>query len=214
MLVTQINNHVATALSQLLQQYQGQPRITGLITALVAQIQNLENALYPIDAGRQLYNGNAVGTQLDNLGTLIGLPRNGLPDNEYLVLLLGTIAEDNSDTTQSTLINIVQTLFEATNVFVFTPNSPGNPHYGRVNAVVSFSVGGAQIPSSLYTIIENIILNSIAAGVSLVYLSTHNASYAFSTSGPQAWCSGCSDLNNPKSTDGQIASLIYNNSVQ
>ena len=213
MLVTKINNHVQQALARLLQQYQGYPRITALITAFVTQIQNLENGLYAIDAGRQIYNGNAVGLQLDNLGTLIGLARNGLPDNQYLVLLRGTIAEDNSDTTQATLVNIIQTVFEATNVFVMTPNSPGGP-LGMPPATISFSVGGAQIPSTLYNIVETIILNSIAAGVNLVYLSTHNAANSFSTAGPQAWCSGCSDLNNPQSTDGQIASLIYNNPAQ
>lgn len=125
MIVSIINNHVQQALARLLQQYQGQPRMASIITALVQQIQNLENAIYPLDVGRQIYQGSAYGAQLDALGTLIGLSRNGLTDSEYLIFLLGTIAEDNSDTTQRTILNIVQTLFTATNVFIKTPDSFG-----------------------------------------------------------------------------------------
>lgn len=208
--VTEISNHVQQALQRFLQQYQGQPRLTGLMTALVNQIQNLENALFVIDAQRQIYNGQAIGEQLDNLGTLIGLKRNGLSDSEYLILLLGTIAEDNSDTTQDTLLNIVQTVFNAQQVFCKTPNSPGGPT-STGNAYIAFSVGGSTVDSALYTLIETIVLNSIGAGISLVYISRFGAGKAFSTAGPQAWCGGCSDLNNPLPTDALIGGLIYNN---
>lgn len=215
MIVTQINDHVVQALNRLLQQYKGLPGIAGLLTALITQIQDLENAIYPIDQYRQL--AFAYGTQLDNLGQVIGLPRNGLPDNEYFVLLLGTIAENNSDTTAATMLNIVQTVFQASNVFIKTPNSPGGGPLIRhriAPAQVSFGIGDPQSPASLDGVIEQIIQNSIAAGVSIVYLSSFANAGAFSTAGPQAWCRGCSDLNNPQPTDGVIGSLIYNNPVQ
>jgi hypothetical protein len=208
MIVTQITNHVQQALNRLLQQYQGRPNITGLLTALITQCQLLENAIYPIDQYRQL--AYAYGEQLDNIGTVIGLERNGLPDNEYFVLLLGTIAENNSDTTAPTMLNIVQTIFQSSNVFIKTPNSGGSGPFGMtMNANVAFGVGSPVTPATLNVQLEQIVLASLAAGVALFYISRFNSAGAFSTAGPQSWCRGCSDLLNPQPTDGVIGSLIF-----
>lgn len=215
MIVTKINNHVQQALARLLQQYQGLPLLSGFLTALIAQIQNLEDAIYPLDALRQLQN--AYGQQLDNLGQIIGLSRNGMPDNEYFILLLGTIAEDNSDTTAPALLYIVQTVFQAANVFIKDPNSPGGeqPDPSLVNAArVAFCVQNPSSPASLDTVIQQIIQNSIGAGISLVYLSTFTGATAVCAAGPQSWVGGCSDLNNPLPTDAVIAGLVYNNKAE
>src|SRR5271166_5121103 len=146
MIVTEITNHVQQALNRLLEQYKGKPGIAALITALVTQIQDLENGFYPIDQLRQL--AYAYGQQLDNLGTVIGFERNGLPDNEYFVLLLGTIAENNSDTTIPTMLHIVETVFQATTVFIKTPNSVGSPPLDQVKpAWISFGIANPQSPA-------------------------------------------------------------------
>lgn len=215
MLATKITNHVEEALSQLLQQYKGRPRIEGLLSALVQQIQDLENATFDMNEARQLFNGTtypSVGAQLDGIGQIVGAKRNGLNDAEYLVIILGTIAENNSDSTAPALLNIVVSVFQAISVFIKDPNSPGHPDSP---AQISFGVGDPQTPTDLYPVVEQIIKNSIGAGISIVYISTFNNAHAFSTDGPQSWCRGCSDLNNPDpDNDGQIASLIFNNPVQ
>lgn len=210
MIVTKITTHVQDALNRLLQQYQGRPNITALLTALVTQIQDLENAMYPIDQYRQLYS--AYGQQLDNLGEVIGLERNGLTDNEYFVLFLGTIAENNSDTTAPTMLNIIKTIFQSSDIFIKTPNSAGVGPFGlEPGATIAFGVGSQLTPASLNLQLEQIVLASIAAGVSLYYLTRFKSgtATAFSTAGPQPWCGGCSDLNNPQPTDAVIGSLIY-----
>lgn len=214
MLVTEITTHVQDALGRLLQQYQGKPGIAALLSAIVEQIQQLENGMFPIDQGRQIFNGSAVGAQLDGLGQLIGLSRNGLTDAQYLVLLLGTIAEDNSDTTAETLLNIVQTVFEATNVFIKDSNSPGSyPLSLDSPATVAFGVGSPQIDPSLYPIVERIIQNSVGAGIAVYYLSSFDAANAFAMAGPQPWVKGFADLNVPGS-GGKFASLVFNNPTQ
>lgn len=213
MIVQKINDHVLQALDRLLQQYRGMVRIEGIISSLVEQIQDLENAFYPLDQYRQLQF--AYGAQLDGLGQIIGLSRNGLSDSEYFILLLGTISENNSDTTAAALLNIVQTVFQATSVFIKTPNSPGEGPLGATPpATVAFGIGNPTIDPSLYPVVEQIILNSLGAAISITYLSTFNAQRAFSTAGPQAWCRGCSDLYNPTPDDGLGAGLIYNNLAQ
>lgn len=217
MLATEIPNHVQLALGRLLTQYKNKPGIVGVITALVNQIQALENGIFPLDQGRQLKF--AVGAQLDQLGTLIGIERNGVDDATYVVLLMGTIAENNSDGTSIALLNIVQTVFEASTVFIKTPNSAGI----GAPAQVAFGVGDPQISPSLYSLIQQIIVNSLGAAIRLNYLSSFDGDGCFAMAGPQAWTApgppgftpdalhpwpfGFGDLNNPY-VGGGYASLI------
>lgn len=211
--VPQINNHVQQGLDRLLQQYKGQPNIEGLLTALINQIQDLENALYPLDKYRQL--AFAYGAQLDQLGKIIGRPRNGLPDNEYFIFLIGEIAKNNSDTTAPTLLYIVQTLFQSPKVYIFSPESNGGGDGGfEPPATVGFGVSDPGTEASLDTVIEQIIIASLGAGIGLAFLSKFNTEHAFAFAGPQPWVAGFSDLNNPLPTDGLFADLIFNNLSQ
>lgn len=80
-----ITDHVQQAVDRVLWQFDDSDRLIELIRALNLPIQTLEDAIYPLFDGRAL--DNAVGQQLDNLGQLIGIPREGRPDEEYRVLL-------------------------------------------------------------------------------------------------------------------------------
>lgn len=222
MIVTQITTHVQDALNRLLEQYKYQPAVIGFLTAFLQHVQKLENALYPLDQYRQLMF--AYGLQLDKLGEVIGQPRNGLDDAEYLILLLGTIAENNSDTTAPSMLTIVQTLFQATNVFIKTPNS--SPGQNEVTLWESFGVGTPQFPTSLYPLIEQLIASAVGAVINVAYITSFNAAGAFAMAGPQAWTRnfgpmttpdvnnpwpfGFGDLNNPY-VGGPFASLVFKN---
>ena len=222
MLATQITTHVQDGLNRLLEQYKYKPQMVAFFTAFLQHVQKLENALYPLDQYRQLMF--AYGAQLDNIGTIIGQSRNGLNDVEYLVLLLGTIAENNSDTTAPAMLNIVQTLFQAATVFIKTPNSC--PSGGEVPLWESFGVGSPQFPVSLYPLIEQLIENAVGACINVAYISSFQATGAFAMAGPQAWTKnygpmstptmdnpwpfGFGDLNNPY-VGGPFASLVFRN---
>lgn len=165
MIVTEITNHVQQALARLLQQYQGQPRITALMTALVNQIQAIENAFYPLDAGRQL--ANAQGMQLDNLGTIVGIARNGLSDAEYLIFILGTIAENNSTGTDASITAIVKQLF-AVSAGIILELFP---------AEVAIQIpNSTTLSATLYATVTNIIQNALGAGIGLGFISVYPAS--------------------------------------
>lgn len=223
MQVTQITTHVQDALNRLLEQYKYRPQYTAFLTAFLQHVQKIENAIFPLYQYTQLQF--AYGQQLDGLGEIIGQPRNGLPDNEYLILLLGTIAENNSDTTAPAMLNIVQTLFQATNIFMKTPNSSAG---GQERPLwESFGVGSPQFPTSLYPLIEQLIENAVGACISIAYISSYQASGAFAMAGPQAWTKGFAplttptqlnpwpygfgDLNNPY-VGGPMAGLVFRNS--
>jgi hypothetical protein len=175
MLVQEINNHVAQALARLLQQYVNRPRIASIISSLVQQIQNLENAAYSINQGRQLFDGTtypAVGEQLDELGTLVNVSRNGLPDSEYLVFILGTIAEDYSDGTRAAVTNIINTFFMQS-MLITMDNYP---------AEFDFEVAGSMLDPSLLPAVVNIIQNSLGGGIKLGFIATIDPTNGFTFS--------------------------------
>lgn len=225
MLATEITDHVAQALNRLLEQYR-RPRMQSLIRAIVQHVQKLENALYSLNAGRQIYQGNAYGAQLDGVGEIVGVKRNGLEDPEYLVVILGTIAENYSDTTAPVMLNIVQTVFEATKVFIKDPNSTLGTSQP---AQVAFGVGSPEFPESLYTIIEQIVKSSVGAAIAVSYISSFDVNGCFAMAGPQSWTKqlppttvpdagnpwpyGFGDLNNPY-VGGGYASLVYKDPKQ
>ena len=206
MLVPQITTNVADALARLLTQYQGKPFIAGIITALVQQIQDLENGLYPIDQLRQL--NFATGQQLDNIGEIIGITRHGTDDATYLILLLGEIAVNWSEGLQEQIIYIAKKIFEANAIYMKTPNSVQGP---AVPANIALGIGSPQVPVNLYPLVIQMILNAISAGIRLDFSFTFNGNphSAFSMAGPQKWVAGFGTVTDP-TIGGGFASLIVN----
>jgi hypothetical protein len=195
----QILTHVADAQARLLQQFRSKPLIAGLAGAIVTPIQTIEDAMFSVDSGRQL--GTAVGAQLDGIGALLGTPRSGLGDDQYRALLYGTLAEDNSDTTLTTLSNIILSVFGAVAVFVDAQLPGGN---------VGFGIGSPSVPTSLFPMLQGIVLKSVAAGVEVSFLMTFNAYNAFAMAGNASWVQGCGDVYDP-TVGGLLGSVIYHN---
>lgn len=172
MIVTYDSNHVSEAIARLLEQYKNQPHIQGLLTAFVQQIQDLEDSVYPLDHGRQLFDGStypSVGAQLDGIGQLVNLSRNGVDDATYLLFILGTIAENFSDDTLPTLINIFQTIFQPTGLL----------SYEFYPAEVGFAVSSIGIAESLLSEAVNILKNSIGGGIGLGFITEYDPTNAF-----------------------------------
>jgi hypothetical protein len=82
----QITTHAADAKARLLFQYQGKTNIEALLDSLGGQqIQDLEDILFDINS--RLDIDNSEGVQLDNIGTIVGQPRNGQDDMTYKLFL-------------------------------------------------------------------------------------------------------------------------------
>lgn len=172
MLATQITNHVEAALARLMEQYQGAPNFEAIITALVEQIQELEDAIFSLDEGRQLYNGGgypAIGAQLDGIGSLVGVARNGLSDEQYLLIILGTIAKNTSDTTVAAILNVI--------TFVFQP--VGLHLYEIFPAAIGFDFTSTPVDPTFYALVLNIIQEALGAGISLDYVIQYSATNPF-----------------------------------
>ena len=223
MLATKITTHVQDALARLMTQYQlikqqytlqlysapGAPIEVSSFSAFIAtnadQIQLLENAFYALNEGRQLFNGTtypAVGAQLDGIGTIVGVARNGLGDAEYLVFILGTIAENFSDTTIHAVSNVVSLLYQTPSLLLFE----------FFPAEVAIEIPNTSpLQSSLYSLVNSIIQASLGAGIGLGFTALYNPSNAFQftkVGGPQVG-GGFGKLS--ASGGGEFAKLIYNN---
>lgn len=171
--VVKINNHVQQALNRFMQQYRGFPVFAALMTAFVQQVQEAEDAAYATCGAQQLWNGTtypSVGAQLDGIGEIVGQERDGLDDSEYLIFILGKIAENYSDTTIPTLLSIAVLLFQATypQMLQLFPAS------------VAFQVSSdALLPANLYTAVANILQNSVGGGISVGFISGFDTDNAF-----------------------------------
>jgi len=201
-IVQQIFTHTQDALARLLAQYVGMPRVQSLITTFSAQIQDLENAIYPLDEGRAFWNGTttpAIGAQLDIIGSLVGINRNGLSDQQYILFIFGKIAQNYSDGTRPTMAVVVQNLFQAQISLIqdYYPAGLG------VEAI------GSEIPPSLYPIAKAIVEGALGAGIKLTYAAASQDTnvFRFYTSGIDGAVSGFSDIYNP-TIGGKYIGLI------
>lgn len=197
MLATEINDHVQQALARFIQQYKGRPLTAGLMTAFVDQIQDLEDAIYGLDSERQL--ANAIGQQLDGLGEIIGIKRNGLDDATYLLFLYGKIAENYSDTTINSIINIINFVFQAQVVLMQEVFPAG----------LSIQVAGTPLNPALFNIAVALVQAAMGAGILLVFIGGSSTVNIFRFFGPgvDGAINGFGDLFNPGVGGGFVSIL-------
>lgn len=86
MVLSKKTDHVDEALTRPVEQFKGKAVIEGLITALVNQIQDLENVAFQLgldtsDSLRRL--DTSVGVQLDGYGSIVGEDRLNRDDDTY-----------------------------------------------------------------------------------------------------------------------------------
>lgn len=104
--------HAPLAIARLAQYLKDKPNAQALLNAINAQSQAVENALQQVLTERAL--PVAVGDQLDQIGTLVGLARAGASDNEYRSFLYGWIKSNKSSGTAPQLLEIFQLIIAAT----------------------------------------------------------------------------------------------------
>ena len=103
-MIAQVNDHVAAGLALLIQQYQGAPRLEGLLTSYLNRVQELEDAIWSVILGRLI--DYAIGVQLDVLGRLVGQRRDGAADEIYRTRIRARIAANRSLGTGDDLIRV------------------------------------------------------------------------------------------------------------
>lgn len=179
--------------------------IGAIIGAVADQVQVLENALFSINEGRQLFDGTgfpAVGVQLDGIGEIVGQPRNGLSDALYLIFILGKIGANFSNGTIPDLVSLISLVFQ-TPTFGLFPLYPA-----EIDIQIPASAG---LPLSLFPQAIELVSESVDAGIRIGFGSVYPANgFAFIDLGGPPIGGGFGDLNNPN-IGGGFASLFYSN---
>lgn len=100
------SDHVAQARARLIEQYKDKPKILVIVDALARQVQEVEDAIF--DVFVQSAIEDALGSQLDDLGDIVGEARQGVPDDEYRGFIRARIRVNRSSGKREELIQIVQ----------------------------------------------------------------------------------------------------------
>lgn len=198
MSVSPISNHVTEALSRLVTQYRGKPFVEGLITGLVTPIQDIENGIQDLDNLRSVFT--AQGVQLDGIGSIVGISRDGLSDVEYQIFILGKIGENTSNTTIKAVLHVFTILMgtTATREFELYP--------AQVAFQALTSLTG--VSSSLYPTIASMVQMSLGAGIGLSFLAIADPANPFTCDAG----GGCGSLTSGQTGGGLIGETIFNDS--
>jgi hypothetical protein len=108
-----INDHVEKALARLPTMHDESTLLRGILSIYSARIQILDNVLRGITADALFTISTAVGVQLDQIGTIVGIAREDRSDAEYRIILrtqaLLVLPERR---TQARLMEIVRSLMD------------------------------------------------------------------------------------------------------
>jgi hypothetical protein len=114
-------DHVARGQRNKLAQFRGKPMLEGLISPWLEQVQELEDVFYALLVERWL--PNAVGRQLDVLGSIVGQPRGGRLDPAYRLWIAARALVNRSSGLTEQLYGIVKKLVGA-DVDLFLSEEP------------------------------------------------------------------------------------------
>lgn len=112
-----ISDHIAQALNLLVQQFRDKTTWTDILTAMLQEAQNIEDAFKDLYFYRALKT--AFGVQLDGIGEILGLARNGLDDEDYRISLTFQAFLNQSKGEPEVLIAALKVFTNSTNVHVY-----------------------------------------------------------------------------------------------
>lgn len=107
------DNVITDSTARLTSVFKGKVRIEGLLRAFLTGHQNVENALQVMLEDRALLT--AYGAQLDIIGEIVGQPREGRGDEEYLTYIIAKIGQNISKGTATEVITIFNLLTGSAN---------------------------------------------------------------------------------------------------
>lgn len=101
-------------LGLLIQEYKEKPNLKGILEAVGNQCNDIETAIFELIDEYNIDNGS--GIQLDIIGKILGLERNGRVDDAYKTLLKIKAEINFSSGTPEAIIKTAQKLYNATDV--------------------------------------------------------------------------------------------------
>lgn len=189
-----ITTHVTDAIARLPQQYKGKAMLQGLLTALVTQVQLLDDQ--GINLATQRSVSTAVGTQLDKLGTIVGISRANLSDEAYRLRIQARILINISTGTPEGLIQVFKLLTLASNV-VLNEQFPAD---------VALYTDGDIDPTQI-TFVQQSLELAAPAGVRVAFMGHFDPVLPFACDGTLVPEGGFGDATDP--TQGGVLGSLY-----
>ena len=125
--IVRITNYDAEIFPLMMQQYQNSPNFKSIISMEDAQANNLELALWEIhDNYYLMYQGlpSAQGAQLDVIGKIFGVYRQGATDSVFLTQIQIRAASQLSGTINDILFTAISIFGSSPTGTFYTPNYP------------------------------------------------------------------------------------------
>ena len=113
-MLTKITDYGNRAIALLPEQFKNKPNIASLLQVISTLAQDIENVGFTLQDGFKL--SQAIGTQLDVIGKILGEPRSGRSDDEYRIALNLKIAINTSSGTPESIINVVASVTNSVSV--------------------------------------------------------------------------------------------------
>lgn len=142
-------------IDSLISYFTDKPNITGMLTAFLNQVQEIEDAAYSVYEARNVFQ--ATGDHLDKFGELVGESRQGREDSDYRKAILARIAINTSEGTPEEVISVFNILTDSTNT-IFLEQGTAN-----VSITGNTTIENAEL-------IKTLIKKVLPAGVSLEYV--------------------------------------------
>jgi hypothetical protein len=113
MTLSKKTTHVSEAIGNLISQYRDKPNFIAYLTAFVNQIQDLEYIFFELIEKRGLLT--SVGVQLDGIGSILGVDRQGRDDVDYLAAIKAQILLNFGSGTPEEIIEMISLLTDDKN---------------------------------------------------------------------------------------------------
>lgn len=158
-----VTDYCARNEQRIIEQFKSKPLLLGLICSLITPLQELE-FVYS-DLWNKRWIDTAEGNQLEIIGEIVGLERQGMNDTEYRTALRFQIAINMSNGEWETMIAVTKELTDASFVRI----------QERFPAGIHLLSDGAAIPTNLMQLLEQ----SAPAGVRVTFSTTYTESPQF-----------------------------------
>jgi len=195
--IVKIDNHTERALDRSATQYRQKPKHEAFISSFADQVQDAEDAVFDMIDARVLEN--AEGAQLDGIGEIVGLDRQGRGDDEYRILLLVKIGQNSSQGGPEKVIQIFRILIQA-----------GLVHYQNLEKAAIMLGSDTEIPEDDVEFVYRNMELIAAGGVRIDHIVCFDADapFAFEGNNPLLPGAGWSDITGTQG--GKFAKLQRN----
>jgi hypothetical protein len=125
--LVQITDYNSRVLSLIIEQFKEKETVKGIPRAMNIQANDLEEALFEIRDNYWITT--AVGVQLDVIGHILNIPRDGRADEEYRTFLLSRVGASFSGTPEEIIATLIFAYEYSTPVIYFTEGYNNPAHY-------------------------------------------------------------------------------------